>query len=103
MSVKNTYGIGKIVIHSDAKSYCWLGKAWYTNHFEVEIEPAKDIPDYCELDAFIAKTIEGESVIIEESVNLLYNHIVETYKPKKCKVTSRVNDAHHSAVEITKE
>lgn len=100
--VKNTYGIGNIIIRSTAKCYCPLGKDWYTNNFEIEFTPGEYIPDYCESDKWIEENINGKSMIIEEAVDSLYNYLEEMYKPEYLYVTSHVEDAKHSAVIVSK-
>lgn len=100
--VENNYGIDKIVIHPEAKCFCPLGADWYTNHFEVTIGPDQKIPDYCALDVYIAENINGKELIIEEAVDLLYQHIVSIYQPRSCRIVSHVNDAGHSDVSVFK-
>ena len=100
--VENNYGIRTIIIESEAKSFCPLGKSWYTNHFTVKFEPAGVIPDYCVMDKWIAENIEGKELIIEAAVDALYNYLETTYSPNFLEVTSYVEDAKHSVVTITK-
>jgi len=103
MRLENTYGIKKIEIKAEAKCFCPLGQDWYTNHFLIEITPAKYIPDYCDIDEFIKEHINGEHLIIENAVAVLYEYIKEQYSPEYCKITSYVDDATHSAVSVIKE
>ena len=102
MRLQNTYEIKRIVIDAEAKCYCPLGKDWYTNHFAIEMELADFLPDYCDVDDFVAKNINGKEFIIEKAVALLYDYIKEEYRPAYCKVTSFVDDATHSAVTVEK-
>lgn len=100
--IKNTFGIGEITIESTAKCYCPLGKDWYTNQFSVDFEPGEYIPDYCEVDEWIAQNINGQHMIIEAAVAALYDHLMNTYKPAGLYVESYVDDAKHSAVTVCK-
>lgn len=99
--IKNEYKIANITIRNDkAKCYCPLGKDWYTNQFEIYIEPAEYIPDYCDVDKYIEENINGKELIIEAAVALLYDYIMETYRPRTLAVTSSVEDAAHSEVTV---
>lgn len=98
--IKNEYGISRIKIEAKAKNYCPLGKDWYTNNFEVELEVAHYIPDYCDIDEYIYLTINGRQMIIEEAVKYLHDFIVNKYSPDKCVVRSYVEDAAHSTVTV---
>lgn len=100
--VENKYGIGEIEIECKAKCFCPLGNDWYTNQFTIMIVPDKKIPDYCEVDAWIERTINGKTMIIEAAVDALHKHIVEGYEPKECRVVSYVDDAKHSTVTVCK-
>ncbi len=101
--IENKYGVTTIKDYPRAKCFCPIGQDWYTNQFKVEIAPGKVIPDYCELDRFVKKEIDGRHMIIEEAVAKLYNHIKEQYSPASLKVLSTVNDAAHSTVTVEKQ
>ena len=103
MRLENIYGIKKIQIRAEAKCFCPLGKDWYTNHFLIDIEVAEFIPDYCDVDKFIAENINGKHFIIEEAVAILHEYIKGEYFPASCKITSYVDDATHSTVSVVKE
>ena len=101
--VKNDFGIKAVTIECEAKCYCPLGRDWYTNKFTVDFGPGENIPDYCELDNWIAANINGQSMIIEGAVDALYNYLHGTYHPASLRVKSCVNDARHSTVTVCKE
>lgn len=101
--VKNDFGIKNITIESTAKCYCPLGNDWYTNQFTVDFIPGEFIPDYCELDNWIAANINGKTMIIEDAVASLHKHLESTYFPAGLRVKSYVNDARHSTVTVCKE
>lgn len=101
--VKNDFGITAITIESTAKCYCPLGNDWYTNKFTVDFVPGKNIPDYCEMDKWIATHINGQTMIIEDAVASLHKYLQYTYLPASLRVKSYVNDARHSAVTVCKE
>lgn len=100
--VKNEFGIKSIIVESTAKCYCPLGNDWYTNQFTVEFNPGEYIPDYCEMDNWIAVNINGQTMIIEAAVDKLYSYLIETYKPNDLYVESYVDDARHSTVTVCK-
>lgn len=100
--VNNTFGIDHITIESTAKCYCPLGMDWYTNQFTVDFQPGEYIPDYCEMDNWIAANINGKSMIIEQAVAMLYEYLRDTYKPIDLQVESDVDDAKHSAVTVSR-
>lgn len=101
--VTNSFGIKAITIESTAKCYCPLGNDWYTNKFTVDFVPGEFIPDYCEMDAWIAANINGKTMIIEDAVSSLHKYLQETYHPASLRVKSYVNDARHSTVTVCKE
>ena len=103
MRLANTYGIKVIQIEAEAKCFCPLGKDWYTNHFLIEMNPAEFIPDYCDIDNFIKEKINGAHLIIEAAVDFLYAYIKNEYAPEYLKITSYVDDATHSTVNVVKE
>ena len=100
--VENGYEISGIQIKSTAKCYCPLGKDWYTNNFEIHFLPDRSIPDYCELDKWIEKNINGQELIIEAAVDMLHTYLKDTYKPINVTVESHVTDARHSEVMVYK-
>lgn len=98
--MENTYGIKKITIKAKAHCYCPLGSDYYTNNFEIIIEPNNNIPDYCDVDAFIKNEIEGKSLIIESAIQKIKEFIEAEYKPNSITVCSTVADAVHSEVTV---
>lgn len=100
--IKNTFEIDDITITTEAKCFCPLGKDWYTNHFDIRLEPGEFIPDYCDVDKWIDENIDGTEKIVEEAVSMLFEHIKTTYKPLELTVDSYVDDARHSDVSISK-
>ena len=101
--VNNSFGIKAITIESTAKCYCPLGNDWYTNKFTVDFVPSKFIPDYCEMDNWIAANINGKTMIIEDAVATLHKYLESTYAPASLRVRSFVDDARHSSVTVIKE
>lgn len=100
--IKNTYGIRKITIKAETKCYCPLGHDWYTNHFEIEMEPDKAIPDYCAVDNWIKENLSGKHHIVESAVCELHAYICANFAPHSCVVRSYVDDAAHSTVIVEK-
>lgn len=98
--IQNVYGNIKISIELQSKNYCNLGKDWYTNNFEVEMIAGEVAPNYCDVDDFVHSVINGKSMIIEEAVKTLFDHMRDEYEPKRLTVRSSVDDAAHSAVVV---
>ena len=101
-SFANSQGITQIKFTHDIQCFCPLGNDWYTNHVTVEFEPTSIIPDYCEIDDF-TRSLGGESLIIEDVVNTIYDYMNKSYKPNMLRVTSYVDDAKHMPVTVVKE
>lgn len=102
MIIENTQGITRIIYKTKTKNYCPIGKDWYTSNIQVQIEPAKIIPDYIDLDEFVAERINQKELIIENVAKDLYCHIMSEYLPKSLIVTIHVDDASHSEVIVSK-
>ena len=98
---ENKQGISKISFTQNIQCYCPLGYDWYTNHVTVEMVPSNVIPDYCEIDDF-TRGLAGKSLIIEDVVVSIWDHIMTEYEPKWLKVTSDVDDAKHMPVSVVK-
>lgn len=101
-SFANRQGITQIKFTQDIQCFCPLGNDWYTNHVTVEFEPTSIIPDYCEIDDF-TRSLGGESLIIEDVVNTIYDYMNKSYQPNMLRVTSYVDDAKHMPVTVVKE
>lgn len=74
----------------------------YTNHFTIRMEKMKVVCDYIDVEEWIARNINDESLTIEDSVALLYGYMMDTYNPGYLSVESAVDDALHGAVVVTK-
>ncbi len=102
MIIENTQGITQIIYKTKTKNYCPIGKDWYTSNIQVQIVPDKTIPDYIDLDKFVAEQISQKEMIIENVIDALYSHISTEYAPKSLTVEIKVDDATHSEVIVTK-
>jgi len=118
---KNTQGITKIVFQPKLAAHCFcpLGELYckkeaegtgkkqmlphYTNHFKITFIPNKLVCDYCDIEDWIRENINDQTLIIEDCVDMLFNHINTTYSPEFLKVESYVPDAVHGPVTIEKE
>ena len=96
--IRNDYGVRTLKMYPSAKSYCPLGKDWYTNEFEVKMQVKDAIPDYCEVEAWLDENIRGKSLIVEEAVSKFRQYLETTYSPVTLEVTSSVCDALHFPV-----
>ena len=56
----NCYKVKKIIYKQHCRCFCPIGQRHYTNNFTVTISPEETIPDYCEIDQWIAKNLEGQ-------------------------------------------
>ena len=75
----------------------------YTNHFTITLVPGDFICDYIEVEKWIREKINNETLVIEDAVSMLFNYMMETYKPRHLIVESHVEDAMHGVVTVVKE
>ena len=102
MKQENTQHITKIIIKPYAVCFCPLGNDWYTNNYEIVFTPGKYYPDYCDIEVFLDKRIRGQSLIIEDTLQLIYEWMQKEYAPERLIITAKVNNANsHSPVEVT--
>lgn len=111
-SFLNIQGISVIEMHCKMRGFCPLGDDYYTNQFKVTFKPGTQIPDYCDVENFLLANEKliyhkefnphGKKLIIEDSVDLLYEHL-QQYKPLFLRVESYVDDAAHFPVLVVKE
>lgn len=99
--IRNTYGITTIKATKRISAYCPMGKDYYTADIEIEFVPDAIIMDYCELDNYLNQQ-SGLSLIIEELIEKIYNHLQGKYKPKAVGVTVKAYSNTHLYVEVTK-
>ena len=116
---KNTQGINKIVFSPKKACHniCPLGQefvnkntpegkqpvpAHYTNHFKIEMVCGELVPDYCDIEEWIDDHLSNQTLIIEDCVQKLFDYIRDTYQPHSLQVTSKVDDAVHGPVEVSK-
>lgn len=99
---ENKQSISNIVIKHSVSCWCPLGKADYTNQFTAYIELNKNSVDFLAIEKFINE-MKGKELIIEDAVNNLYEYLYDLYKPKNLIVSSKVDDAAHFPVIITKK
>jgi len=101
-SFANAQKITEIAFSQNIQCFCPLGNDWYTNQLEVTFTPSDIIPDYCDVDDF-TRSLGGKALIIEDVVNAVYEYIVSNYNPVNLCVVSKVNDAKHMPVIVTKK
>ena len=116
---KNTQKITKITFEpATTHNFCPLGQLFcdelakdgskpqlphYTNHFRITFVPGEFICDYIDVEKWIKKEINDESLIIEDAVSNLYDYVMETYHPEYLLVETYVDDAMHGAVNVQRE
>lgn len=102
MNIDNSMGITEIYFEKEVQAYCPLGKDFYTAELCVTFTPDEKIMDYCETDNFI-KGLSGKSLIIEDLVEKVYEHIQDEIYPAHLQVTAKAKSNSHFYVEVTKE
>lgn len=98
---KNEQGITAISGQKRIALYCPMGKDYYTADITVDFVPGEIIMDYCELDNYLNNQ-SGLSLIIEDLIEKIYNHLQEEYKPKALSVSVKAYSNTHLNVEVTK-
>jgi len=98
--IKNTQGITAIDFESQVQAFCPLGNDFYTAKIYVNMEPDKNIMDYCDTDKFI-KSLGGKTLIIEDLVASIFDHIKQ-YEPKYLEVSAYAESNVHFPVTVTK-
>lgn len=101
-SFKNKQGISHIKMKGKFECYCPLGKAPYTGHLSIHVWTPKRIPDYCDVDKFIAEKVNGHDLIIEDAVIKVLDFMADQIKHGEVEVKCKVNDAAHSPVVVSK-
>lgn len=102
MTITNTQKITEVTMKKIIHCFCPLGDDWYSAEVTMKFTPYKEYFDYCKVDDFILKTVEGKSLIIEDLVDILYQ-FCETAEPLAISVEARVSDAQHLPVIVKKE
>lgn len=97
---ENKQGITCITMEKKIHNFCTIGQDWYTNDIDISIEPDKVIPDYIEIDKSLNE-LEGKELIIEDVVASVVD-ILKEYEPLSIEVYSRVEDATHLPVTVSK-
>lgn len=116
---KNTQKISCIVFEPKAThNLCPLGQLYcdelskngskpelphYTNHFRITFVPGEFVCDYIDVEKWIREKINNETLVIEDAVSMLFDYMMETYKPTWLVVESHVDDAMHGTVTVTRD
>lgn len=101
MKQENKQKIFNITMHPERRLFCPLGEDWYTASLHIEFTPDRYYPDYCDVDKWLNKNINEQSLTIEDAVRKVNDYLQEEYHPKDVTVTAVVNDATHMPVEVT--
>lgn len=100
MSFENTQNVNKIRLFAKAHCNCPLGDEYYTGDIVITVEAPRTIPDYVEVQEYIAK-LDGKDLIIEDLANTVYTYMKEQTDGRVSVVVS-VSDAYkHMPVEVT--
>lgn len=99
--VINTQNIYDVTFTINVPNFCPLGKADYTNEFEVMIRVGNIMADFCEIESEIKQRLSDEDLIIEDAMFELGKIVKKYYKDaKSIHVKSTVKDAAHFKVEL---
>lgn len=99
---KNTMGITNIKMFANLQAFCTIGKAFFTASMTIELTPGEIIPDYIEVEDYI-RALSGQTLLIEDCVDLVFNYVTENYKPLKLVVSAHTGDAKHMPVTVEKQ
>lgn len=99
--IENKTGITEIKMTKIAHCFCPLGGDWYTAHITMTVKPDAHLFDYCDVDEYIKRNIEGQKLIIEEIAKELVD-MCRTIVPYRVEVEIFVEDAVHLPVTVKK-
>ena len=97
----NVNKVNKMCFSAPATPYCRLGQNYYRAKVEVEIELAKHIVDFCDLETYFKADLNGADLTVEELCNEVFETLRNAYKPHSIKVT--VNSDSHFPIAVTKD
>lgn len=86
MRVRNDYKVKELIYKTKAFVYCPLGNDWGHVEIEAVINPGNWIPNYDDVDQFIAKNVEGGKHITEEVGYIVYDYLKAELNPINLKV-----------------
>lgn len=98
--ISNVQSITTIEADKRISLYCPIGKDYYTADVLIKFMPDNFYPDYIDLDVFLNR-LSGLSLTIEDAAEEVYNEL-QSYKPKKAKVTIEAFSNTHLHVKVTK-
>lgn len=99
---KNTQGITDISYEVNVRPFCPLGNDYYDANVKVILSPGGTIMDYCDETKFM-DSFNSKSVIIEDLLKEVYEHVMEEYEPTFARVEVTAKSAVHLPVVVGKE
>jgi len=97
-TIENTQQITKIIFEKTTINFRPDNQKQYINNFTVTFVPWNKIPDYNELEKAIDERINHKTLIIEDTVKIMFDVVNEYVYPKGIKVVSYVDDGEHFPV-----
>lgn len=92
MRIENKYKVNELTYEASAFVYCPMGNDWGHIDIFAKIKPNKYLPDYCDIDNFIEKNIEGKTLITEAVGFEVYNFIKNEIEPERLSVKVHSNN-----------
>lgn len=100
MSFENEQGVKKIRLFAKAHCNCPMGDEYYTGDVVITIKNPVTIPDYVEVQEYIA-SLDGDDLIIEDLARTIHDYI-KNQTNSEVEVVVSVSDAYkHMPVEVT--
>lgn len=99
--IENTMSITEVEVYGAVQCFCPIGKEYFNGEITVTMVPNQFIPDYIELEKFI-RNLSGSSLLVEDCVCSIYEHIMDNYLPHKLKVECFTDSAAHYPVKVVR-
>lgn len=83
------------------KCFCPMGDDWYSANVSIEVKAPKTIPDYCDVETFLRRKVDGKPYILED-VCARVHRFVKKQTHGKVRVRVSSSDAVHPPVLVEK-
>lgn len=101
--LQNTYGVSTIKLHEDIQHLCPLGNQVGITHYEIEVEPGRQLAELIQLHWDI-QGMMGQTFTLESGAAQVMEILKDHYTDAKyIKVTSSCGTNRHMAVDVTIE
>ena len=88
-----------IEMHGRVRCFCPMGNDWYSADVSIRVSEPRLIPDYCNVDSFLA-SLDGTERIIEDVCADVHGYI-KAQTRGNVTVSVKSGDAVHLPVEVT--